>query len=159
MTETNRKRRVLLRGTLAAGTLGVAVGAGLLRPGEVLAAWPKSAFEARSLEEALQAAEGTTETMSSDKVTIKAPDIAENGAVVPVTVSTSAKDVETISILASENGTPLAAKFTLGPSTEGFVSTRIKMAKTSDVVAVVKSGEELLSTSKSVKVTIGGCGG
>lgn len=159
MSETSMKRRVLLRGTLTAGTLGVAVGAGLLRPVQVLAAWPKSAFEAKSIEAALTASEGTAETSASEKITVKAPDIAENGAVVPITVSTDLPDVESIAILASENNSPLVARFELMPSSKGYVSTRIKMAKTSDVVAVVKSGGNLHSASKSVKVTIGGCGG
>lgn len=159
MTETSKTRRILLQSTLAAGTLGVAAGAGLLRPTEVLAAWPKSAFEAKSVDEALSVAMGSADTASSDKINIKAPDIAENGAVVPITVSTDLPDVKSISIFATENATPMTSKFDLGPGAQGYVSTRIKMAKTSDVVAVVDAGGALHSASKSVKVTIGGCGG
>ncbi len=159
MSETIMKRRMLLRGTLAAGTLGVAVGAGLLSPRTLLAAWSKEAFTAKSVDEALKALEGDAVPAANEAIKIKAPDIAENGAVVPVTVSTELPGVETIDILASENGTPLAARFNLGANAVGFVSTRIKMAKTGDVVAVVKAGDKLYSSRKSVKVTIGGCGG
>jgi len=92
-------------------------------------------------------------------IKIKAPDIAENGAVVPITVSTGMAGVESISVLASGNGTPLVASFTLGSGAEAYASTRIKMAKTSDVVALVKANGKLFSNKKQVKVTIGGCGG
>jgi sulfur-oxidizing protein SoxY len=95
----------------------------------------------------------------SDKIKIKAPDIAENGAVVPVSVTTSIDGVSSISLFADKNATPLAADFILGPGTEGYVSTRIKMGKTANVIAVVKAGGKLYSSSKEVKVTIGGCGG
>lgn len=159
MSELNVKRRVLLRGTLAAGAVGAAVGAGLLQPGVVLAAWPKEAFEAKSVEEALTASLGSPQAEESEQIKVKAPDIAENGAVVPVTVSTDLADIESITVLSAENGSPMSAKFELGAGAVGFVSTRIKMAKTSDVVAVVKTGEGLFSARKSVKVTIGGCGG
>lgn len=154
----NHNRRVLLKGTLAAGATGLAISAGLLTPKTVLAAWPKAAFEAKETNAALEASLGSSALEASDKVKLKAPDIAENGAVVPVTVSTDLK-AEAISIVVKENGTPLAATFNLGPTTLGDVSTRIKMAKTSDVIAVVKSGGKLYSATKNVKVTIGGCGG
>jgi len=92
-------------------------------------------------------------------IKIKAPDIAENGAVVPVTVSTGLENVESISILAAKNGNPLIASFNLGEGAEPFVSTRIKMGATADVIALVKAGGKLYSAKKEVKVTIGGCGG
>ena len=152
------KRRTFLKGSLAAGTVGVAVGAGLLTPGSVLAAWPKAAMEARSVDDALKGIGMSGATESGD-VKIKAPDIAENGAVVPVSVTTSIDGASSISLFADKNATPLTAEFTLGPGTEGYVSTRIKMGKTANVVAVVKAGDKLYSSSKEVKVTIGGCGG
>ena len=156
---TDNKRRIFLKGTLAAGTLGIAAGAGLLTPRLVLAAWPKSAFEAKSVDGALSALLGSGSTTASGAIKVKAPDIAENGSVVPVTVSTDMDGVESITILAAANASPLAASFALGSTAKGFVSTRIKMAKTSDVVAVVKAGGKLYSAKKNVKVTIGGCGG
>lgn len=155
----NLKRRVFLKGSVAAGTLGVAVSAGLLMPGTVMAAWPKEAFSAKNVEGALTSVMGSGATEASDAIKIKAPDIAENGAVVPITISTTLEGVESIALLASANGTPLASSMTLGEGAIGFVSTRIKMGKTGDVIAVLKAGGKLYSASKGVKVTIGGCGG
>ena len=155
----NQNRRVLLKSTFAAGATGIAISAGLLSPKAVLAAWPKAAFEAKDTDVALQASLGSSSTTESSDIKLKAPDIAENGAVVPITVTSNIANTEAISIVVSENGTPLAATFNLAANTKGFVSTRIKMGKTSDVIAVVKADGKLYSTSKNVKVTIGGCGG
>jgi len=157
--ETDVKRRVLLKGSMTAGALGVAVAAGLLTPGRVLAAWPDKAFAAKGLPEMLQELLGSGNTEESGDIKIKAPDIAENGAVVPVTVSTSIAGAESIAVIAINNPAPLVASYNLGEGAEGFVSTRIKMGKSGDVVAVVKSGDKLYSAKKGVKVTIGGCGG
>jgi sulfur-oxidizing protein SoxY len=155
----NKQRRILLQGSLTAGVLGVAVGAGLLVPGRVLAAWPEKAFKAKAMPEMLQELMGADGVEDSGDVKIKAPDIAENGAVVPVTVTTSIAAVESIALIAVNNPAPLVASYNLGEGVEGFVSTRIKMGKSGDVVAVVKSGGKLYSAKKEVKVTIGGCGG
>jgi sulfur-oxidizing protein SoxY len=155
----NKNRRVLLKGTFAAGATGIAISAGLLTPKTVLAAWPKAAFEAKDANAAIEASLGSSTVTESSDVKLKAPDIAENGAVVPITVTSSIANTEAISIVVKENGTPLAATFNLGATTKGDVSTRIKMGKTSDVTAVVKAGGKLYSASKNVKVTIGGCGG
>ena len=152
-------RRVFLQGTMGATALGVAVGAGLLTPKAVLAAWPKAAFEAKQLPDALKALAGTDATTESAEIKIKAPDIAENGAVVPITISTTLAGASSIALIASENPVPLVASFELGEGTEGFASTRIKMGKSGDVVAVVNAGGALYSARKGVKVTIGGCGG
>jgi len=156
---TSMKRRIFLKGSLATGAVGMAVSTGLLTPRVSLAAWSKAAFEATDVNAAVSALFNTADMSSSDKINIKAPDIAENGAVVPVSVTTSIDGVSSISIFADKNATPLTAEFTLGPGTEGYVSTRIKMGKTANVVAVVKAGDKLYSTQKEVKVTIGGCGG
>jgi sulfur-oxidizing protein SoxY len=155
----NHNRRLMLKGSLAAGAVGVAVSAGLLTPRAVMAAWPKEAFESKDLNTALTASMGGSDMTESDKIKLKAPDIAENGAVVPVTVTSGISGTTSIGIVVSNNATPLTATFNLGPSTEGYVSTRIKMGKTSEVIAVVKAGGKLYSAKKEVKVTIGGCGG
>lgn len=155
----NQNRRLLLQGTLATGVVGVALGAGLLSPRRVLAAWPQGAFEAKQVEAAIGALLGSGATAASSAISIKAPDIAENGAVVPITVSTTLTGVESISLLVVENAAPLAASFQLAARAEPTASTRLKMGKTSDVVAVVKAGGTLYSARKGVKVTIGGCGG
>lgn len=155
----NMKRRTFLKGSVAAGAVSAAVGAGLLTPRMVLAAWPSAAFEAKSVDGALDALMGSHQLEGSDKISIRAPDIAENGAVVPVSVTAEIPGAEAISIIAEKNASPLTASFVLGANTEAFVSTRIKMGKTSSVIAVVKANGKLYSTGKEVKVTIGGCGG
>ncbi len=137
--------------------LGVAA-AILVVPLKVFAARPKAAFGAEKYDDVMNTLYSSTTTDSSH-VSIKAPDIAENGAVVPITVKTDLANAESVSIIVPNNPNPLAASFELTPSSGGLVSTRIKMAKTSDVHAVVKAGGKLYSASKEVKVTIGGCGG
>lgn len=153
------KRRNFLKGTFATSMVGVAVSAGLLSPRAVLAAWPESSFAAKKVNDAVNTLLGSSNMTSSGDIKIKAPDIAENGAVVPITVSTNMANVETITLLVAENPQPLCCNFELASNAEAFVSTRIKMGKTSDVVAVVKSGGKLFNANKTVKVTIGGCGG
>ena len=153
------QRRTFLQGGLATGTVAVALGAGLLSPRAVLAAWPKAAFDSKSVAESLSSLMGTDTSTPSTDINIKAPDIAENGAVVPVTVQTSLASIESVSLLVEKNSQPLAANFVLGSTAKGFVSSRIKMGKTSNVIAVVKSGGKAYSARKEVKVTIGGCGG
>lgn len=155
---TNMKRRIFLKSSMAAGAVAVAAGAGLLVPQTVLAAWNSEAFKAKKAEDAIKAMLGSATTEASEAVKVKVPDIAENGAVVPVTVTTSMA-AESITILASNNPVPLTSSFNLGPGAEGYISTRIKMGETGDVIAVVKAGGKLFSARKSVKVTIGGCGG
>jgi len=157
---TDMKRRTFLKGTLGVGAIAVATGAGLLSPTRVLAqGWPQGAFHSRTVDGALKDLFHTEHTTNSGKVTLRAPDIAENGAVVPVTVHSNLPDATSISILVPNNPTALTSKWDLAPNTDAFVSSRIKMGKTSEVIAVVKAGGRLYSTSKKVKVTIGGCGG
>jgi sulfur-oxidizing protein SoxY len=150
------KRRTFLQGTLAASAAGLAVSAGLLTPSLVMAEGG-GAFDAKSLDDALKAM-AVTPTESAD-IKIKAPEIAENGAVVPVTVTSGAAGTTEISILVDGNPTPLAATFILGEGAQPEVSTRIKMGKTANVVAIAKAGDKTLSAKQEVKVTIGGCGG
>jgi sulfur-oxidizing protein SoxY len=137
--------------------LGVAVTM-LVAPLKVFAARPMNAFSAESRDDVMNALYNSTSTDSSH-VTIKAPDIAENGAVVPITVTTDLPNAESVSIIVLNNPNPLAASFALTAASGGLVSTRIKMGKTSEVQAVVMAGGKLYSASKEVKVTIGGCGG
>jgi sulfur-oxidizing protein SoxY len=154
------KRRVVLKGSLTVGAVGLAAaGLGLLTPGTVFADWSQAAFTAKTMDEGLKDLLGTASHEESDKIKITAPEIAENGAVVPVTVQADMDGIESISIIAPNNPTPLIASFDMGPGAIGFASTRIKMAKTGKVIAVAKVGDKLYSGSKEVKVTIGGCGG
>ena len=152
-------RRLFLQRSLTTGAIAIAASSGLLVPGSVLAAWNKAAFDAKDMTSAVKEAIGADSIEDSAAIKIKAPDIAENGAVVPVTVSTTLKDVESIAIFSEKNGTPLVAQFSFEKSTQPYISTRIKMGKTSNVVAVVKAGGKTYQAKKEVKVTIGGCGG
>ena len=95
----------------------------------------------------------------SDKVKLDAPEIAENGAVVPISVSSTLADVTSISFLVAENPNALAASYKIPAGTMPSVANRLKMAKTSNVIAVVEAGGKLYSATKEVKVTVGGCGG
>lgn len=156
--ESMINRRIFLQNAMGTGAVAVAASCGLLVPGSILAAWNKAGFAAKGIGPALTAA-GLDGAAASDKIKIKAPDIAENGAVVPVTVSTSIAGAEKITLLTEKNGTPLTAIFNLGKGTEAYVSTRIKMGKTSNVIAVVSAGGKHYKAHKEVKVTIGGCGG
>ncbi len=146
-------RRSFVKGSLAAGVTAVAASAGLLTPSLAMATWPKAAFAAKDVKGAVGA------FTHSDDIKIKAPDIAENGAVVPIKVTSKIAGTESIAIVAAKNSTPLVAKFNLGAGAHSFVSTRIKMGKTSDVIAVVTAGGKSYANKKQVKVTIGGCGG
>jgi len=155
----NTKRRSFIKSSAAAGAFGVAVSAGLITPRAVMAAWPKAAFAATDVDSAVKGALGSSATTVSSDIALKAPEIAENGAVVPITVTSKIAGTESISLLISKNPTPLTATFKMGKGAEGFVSTRVKMSKTSDLVVVVKANGKLYSAKKEVKVTIGGCGG
>jgi len=123
------------------------------------AAWPADAFSAKTATEALNSLLGSDQTTPSDQIKLDVPVIAENGAVVPLTISTTLSNVETISIVVENNPRPLAAMFEIMPGTLPEISSRIKMGETSDVMVVVKTDSGSYSTSKQVKVTIGGCGG
>lgn len=156
----NQSRRTFLQAGMTACTVAIAASAGLLSPRTVLAAaWPKNAFMAKSVGDAIKALSGSSNTTSSKDISIQAPDIAENGAVVSVTVKSQLPKTEQISVLVPNNTTPLCASYLFTEDTEPFITGRIKMRKSSDVIAVAKAGNKLLSTKKSVKVTLGGCGG
>ena len=152
-------RRTFLQATLGAGTLALAASAGLLAPTRVYAAaWPKGAFEAKSINDVLKDLYGSTSAAASKDITIKAPTQAENGSVVPIAVSTKLPNVEAIGILVEKNAQPLVANVQL-TGAEGYFSARMKMGKTSDVKVYVKSGGKLHMASQQIKVTVGGCGG
>jgi len=155
----NLLRRKLLKTATFVGAMVSTIGIGVLVPQRVLGAYAKMAFEAKDVSGALTASMGSDRHSPSDAIKLKAPDIAENGAVVPVTVSSTISNVDAISIIASANVAPLTSTYQLTSNSEAFVSTRIKMAKTAEVIAVVKADGKLYSATKEVKVTIGGCGG
>lgn len=152
----NQSRRDMLRIT---SVLGMAFTAGLLKPSDVFAGeWNKTAFEAKSLEDVVKALGGGQFTIS-DAVSVSGPDIAENGAVVPVTVTSKAPNTEYMAILVEKNPSALSAGFNIPAGTTPSVSTRVKMGSTSNVHALVKADGKWLVASKEIKVTLGGCGG
>lgn len=152
----NHKRRDMIRIT---SVLGLAISAGLLRTSPVFAAdWNAKAFEAKSMEDVVKALGGGAPAISKD-IMITAPDIAENGAVVPVSVSSSVPNTEYMAILVEKNPSALSASFNIPADGEPAVSTRIKMGATSKVHALVKADGKWLIASKEIKVTLGGCGG
>ncbi len=151
-------RRLILKGAGAVALLGL----GNLPFAPALAAandkYPEDAFKAKTEADAIKSLYGKT-AEASDKVKLDAPEIAENGAVVPVSVSTTLSDVTSISFLVSENPNALAASYRIPAGTMPSVANRIKMAKTANVTAIVEAGGKLYSATKEVKVTVGGCGG
>lgn len=155
----NSKRRNFIKSAGGTASIVMAVTAGLIKPTEVLAVeWNKASFEAKGLSDALKVV-GATGAADSKDVQIKAPDIAENGAVVPVEVISKIAGTSAILLLVEKNANPLTANFELTNGAEGYVSARIKMGQTSNVRAVVRVGSKFFTAVKEVKVTIGGCGG
>ena len=139
---------------------GIALTALAALPRALLAAaWPEKAFEAPAVSGALIDLFGSDQTVPSDKISLKAPEIAENGAVVPLKIKTTLDNVESISIIVEKNPRPLAATIEMLPGTLPEFSSRIKMRETSDVMVAVKTDTGIYTTAKEVKVTIGGCGG
>jgi S-disulfanyl-L-cysteine oxidoreductase SoxD len=155
----NTQRRQALKSGGALGLFGVLVAAGLVTAEEARAAgWDKPAFDAKTMDDALKAL-GAGKPGESSDIMLNAPDIAENGAVVPVGVKSSLPGTEFIAILIEKNPSMLAASFTLPDGTPGDISTRVKMGQTSSVYALVKADGKYFMVSKEIKVTLGGCGG
>ena len=154
----NNQRRNVLKSGSGAALLSVLAAAGLIKPGMALADWNKAAFDAKSMADTLKAM-GVASPADSKDVQVTGPDIAENGAVVPVGVSSTLPNVTMVAILIEKNPNALAASFTLPEGTEANVQTRVKMGQTSNVYALVKSDGKFFMATKEIKVTLGGCGG
>jgi sulfur-oxidizing protein SoxY len=155
----NEDRRKVLKGTGGMAVMGLALAAGLFKPGSAWAqSWNKAAFATKDTAETVKALGGTTAAESKD-IVITSPDIAENGAVVPFTISSNLPKTESIALLVEKNPNALAANFNIPAGTEAGVTTRVKMGQTSNVTALVKADGKFYYTTKEVKVTLGGCGG
>ena len=150
-------RRLLLQGAGSVALIGLGFGT---MPALAAAndKYPEDAFKQKGDADAIKALYGKT-AEASDKVKLDAPEIAENGGVVPIAVATTLTDVTSIAFLASENPNALAAYYVIPEGTVPAVANRLKMAKTCNVIAIVESGGKLYSAAKEVKVTVGGCGG
>ena len=153
-------RREILKAGGGAGVMALAVAAGLLEPEEAFAQqqWNKPAFSTRSFADTVKALGGGGSTESAE-IRLTAPDIAENGAVVPISVESRLPKTQMIAIMVEKNPNTLSADFEIPDGTDPFVTTRVKMAETSNIYALVKADGKYYHAVKETKVTIGGCGG
>lgn len=147
-------RRHALKTGGGLGLLGVLAALGML-PATSYAGVDRKVFEAKTLAEAFKAM-GVSPAESS-QIVLDVPETAENGATVPVTVESKLARTEQIAILVDKNPTALTVHMTFPEGTEGFISTKIKMAQTASVIALVKADGKFYKISKEVKVTAGGC--
>lgn len=158
----NENRRKVVKGAGGATLLTLLAAAGWLKPGELLAADAPArwvAFEATTMDQAYKTIAGGAPAPSKDIVFFSTPDIAENGAVVPIGVTSNLPKTESIAILIEKNANMLAASFDIPQGTEPAVTTRVKMGQSSNVYALVKADGKYHVASKEIKVTLGGCGG
>ncbi len=160
----NISRRAFLRASAGGTALLLATAAGFL-PRSVLAAAeatgpvdPRKEFEARTLDGVVKAFGGSTAQKSSE-IDLQAPEIAENGAVVPLVIDSKLPGTRMIAIVSEKNPHALSAVFHIPEGTEPYVMTRVKVAETSDVIALVQTDKGFFYTDRLVKVTLGGCGG
>jgi len=157
--QLRRSRRDFIRASGGLGLLGGLLAAGLLRPDEVRAeAWNSSAFDGKTLDEVIRFLGGTS-LQESAGISIVAPEIAENGAVVPIQIVSGLGGTRTIAIAIEKNPRLLAASFEIPEGTLPDIQTRVKMAETCNVYALVKADGKFYYTAKEIKITAGGCGG
>lgn len=148
-------RRKFLKTSLAFGTTGII----LLELRLAQAEWVSADFAPGSFDATMKQLLKGKALFETDKINLNIPEIAENGALVPVTVTSSIKDIQSIAIVVEQNPVPLAIQAQLMPELETFLSARLKIASTSFVFALAETEREFFSVKKKVKVTIGGCGG
>jgi len=149
-------RRGLLMGGAQLALFAFAAAAGLLKPIRALAAWNKAAFDTKDVASTVRALGGNAVTGSAD-IQVIAAEIAENGQVVPVRVVSRIPNTRSISILIERNPSTLAASFDIPPGTEPDITTRIKMAETSNVYGVIEANGRYYKAAREIKVTLGGC--
>jgi sulfur-oxidizing protein SoxY len=156
----NVGRREWLKQGGGATLLTLLAAAGWLVPdGAAAQTWNKNAFETHSLDDTVKALGGAGPAASKDITFFSTPDIAENGAVVPIGVTSNVPKTESIAILIEKNPNMLAAVFDIPAGTESSLSTRVKMGQSSNVYALVKADGKYYYAAKEIKVTLGGCGG
>jgi sulfur-oxidizing protein SoxY len=153
-------RRDLLKWGGTFGLYALATATGCLRITSAFAAgtWNEKAFAAKTVDEVVKILGGTTATDSSD-ISLTIPEIAENGAVVPVVIESKLPNTQSILILVEKNPSALSAIFDIPAGTDPYIGARIKIGSTCNVYAMVKTDTGFFVTSKQVKVTLGGCGG
>jgi len=152
-------RRRLLGSSAGLGLLSLMAATGLLGPDAAAAErWNQAAFSSKKMEDLVRTLGGSAPQQSSD-ILFAGPEIAENGAVVPVEIASRLPGTEAIAILVEKNPNMLAASFTIPAGTLPEIQTRVKMAETCNVYALVKAQGKFYYTAKEIKVTVGGCGG
>lgn len=150
-------RRAFIKKSVAFSAYSIITAGGLLNPPEANAEWLAETTSTNILQQALKRLFKDQKIIETDKIDIQIPKTAENGGAVPITVTSSLNNVESIAILVEKNPIPLAAKFELSPDLEPFVSTRLKIAESSAVAVIVETNEGFYTASKKVLVTLGGC--
>ena len=159
MNQININRRDALKSGGAMAVFGLFVNAGLVKPAAAQAAWNQSAFGVKGVDSVVKSLGGASAAPTKDVSWGSTPEIAENGAVVPVTVESKLPKTESIAILIDKNPNTLAASFTIPAGTDPQVGTRVKMGETSMVHALIKADGKYYVASREIKVTLGGCGG
>lgn len=158
MNQFSDLRRSFVKFSGSAGALAAFAATGLLKTTQAMATvWNKTGFESKAVPDALKSL-GASGAADSRDIVITAPDIAENGAVVPIEVVSRIPNTQSISIIAEKNPFPLAATMDFINGAEPYAYVRIKLGQTSNVRAVVKADGKFFSAVKEVKITVGGCG-
>ena len=153
-----KSRREFIKSALSVAIYTLAASSSMLYSKLANALWVKEYFSSGTLDDTLRYLFEDAEIIDSRKIKLgRLPRVAENGASVPITVSSSLDNVERIYILVEKNPSPLSVEFILSPAVEARVSARLKMAETSNVIVIVKAEEKLYRATKRVKVTVGGC--
>ena len=157
----NSRRRNFLQTGGGMTLLTMLAATGWLKPHDAAAAdgWNAAAFDTKSLDDTMKALGGGTPVPSKAITFVQTPDIAENGAVVPVGITSAIPNTQSIAILIEKNPNMLAAMFDIPAGTDPSVSTRVKMGQSSNIIALVKADGKYYYAAKEVKVTLGGCGG
>ena len=151
------KRRSFMKTAVIASATGAAITSGIITP-RVAFSGVKDITKAKNVDDVLEIL-GATEAEESEMIKIKAPEIAENGAVVPIGIASKIEGTTEIITVISNNPLPYSAKFTVGSKAEATVKSRFKMAETTDVIALVKADDKFYMAKSNIKVTKGGCGG
>ncbi len=159
--EVDQHRRQVLKGAISASTIALVAASGLLLPQRLLAHWPKNAFNAETVEDALLALLDEAEVAEDSAISFKVgtpPSYAVNGASVPVQILSELENIERIAILVEKNPFPLAMSLDVTEAVKLPFKTMIKIREDSNVIAIVRADGKLYKTSRFVEVDIGGCG-
>ncbi|MDD2758820.1 MAG: thiosulfate oxidation carrier protein SoxY [Methylomonas sp.] len=148
-------RRIFIRRLLSTSIAAIS---GLLHAKQAAATWPADHFGNGEFSLQFQQLFANQTIIDSDELLLSIPDSAENGAVVPITISSDLDDIRKIYIWVEKNPTPLAAEFELNRSAICYLTARIKMAESCHVIVLAQQGQRLLRAQSWVNVMVGGCG-